>query len=89
MPVLTNINSVPPATLITTSVVSTAMHRSDGIESLPNRCSVDRDSEHVPVVPSVRHFHQPLMYLPAGASVKSFPDQHPFLYHVTNRNILR
>ncbi|KAH3802434.1 hypothetical protein DPMN_156110 [Dreissena polymorpha] len=76
-PVLTNINSCPPVTLSTTSVVSTAMHYSDRVESVPNRNSVDRDSEHVSVVP--RHVHgQPLMYLSADTSVKSFSDQHPF-----------
>ncbi|KAH3786851.1 hypothetical protein DPMN_164964 [Dreissena polymorpha] len=90
MPVLKNINSVLPATLSKTSVVSTAMHCGDGVEGVPNRNSVDRDSEHVSVVPSARHFHgQPLIYLPADASVKRFPDQHIFLHHVINRNILR
>jgi hypothetical protein len=87
-PVLTNINSCPPVTLSTTSVVSTAMHYSDRVESVPNRNSIDRDSERVSVVPG--HVHgQPLMYLPAGTSVRSFPDQHPFLYHVKHRNIPR
>ncbi|KAH3770841.1 hypothetical protein DPMN_172138 [Dreissena polymorpha] len=87
-PVLTNINSGPPVMLSTTCVVSTAMHCSDRVESVPNRNSVDRDSEHFSVVP--RHFHgQPLLYLPAGTSVKSFPDQHPFLNHVKHRNIPR
>ncbi|KAH3878608.1 hypothetical protein DPMN_002505 [Dreissena polymorpha] len=87
-PVLTNINSCPPVTLSTTSVVSTAMHYSDRVESVPNRNSIDSDSERVSVVPG--HVHgQPLMYLPAGTSVRSFPDQHPFLYHVKHRNIPR
>ncbi|KAH3890676.1 hypothetical protein DPMN_014761 [Dreissena polymorpha] len=90
IPVFTNINSVPPVTPSRTSVVLTAMHCSDRVEVVPNRNSVDRDSEHVSVLPSVRHYHgQSLIYLPADANVKSFPDQHPFLYHVKNRNIHR
>ncbi|KAH3895661.1 hypothetical protein DPMN_019826 [Dreissena polymorpha] len=53
------------------------MHYSDRVESVPNRNSIDSDSERVSVVPG--HVHgQPLMYLPAGTSVRSFPDQHPF-----------
>ncbi|KAH3702718.1 hypothetical protein DPMN_077744 [Dreissena polymorpha] len=83
-PVLTNINSCPPVTLSQTSVVSTAMHYSDRVESVPNRNSVDRDSENVSVVS--RHVHgQPLMYLPAGtflisilfcttSNIGTFPD---------------